>query len=446
MRFCFNAAATLAFLLGTPATHHAIAQFGALPGVFGRSPRPTAYVAQAPSARQPAPLPEPAYESSPTAPANAYYNPDQIPTVEDPMTGGQQFDPHGISGFYVDGCDGGYGCETDCCETCGATGGGCGCCPPGWNLFGCSGGGQFFFTADYLYVRASFSEAVSYLEQDDSDPLFFRDVFHQLDFDYESSYRFGGGYRLCGCNDEIRFMFTRMSSSAADIAPSGVFLPYEVSSPPGGQTFVLGDVDVKTYDVSFAKQFQFGGACGCGDPCGCGDACGTCCPTWSVAWSGGFRFADVDSRRSFIAVDQFDTLTTRADAVMDFQGGGLRMGLEGRRYFWDALSVYLKGDISVLLGDIQLSAHRLVDNGTAIDVESLQTIEGRQIIPVTELEAGLTGQLTWSTSITAGYLFSAWHDLGFRDEFNFPTFMETRYDDANILGFDGFFARLEVAF
>jgi hypothetical protein len=43
-------------------------------------------------------------------------------------------------------------------------------------------------------------------------------------------------------------------------------------------------------------------------------------------------------------------------------------------------------------------------------------------------------------------LFSAWHDLGFRDEFNFPTLMETRYDDGNILGFDGFFARLEVAF
>jgi hypothetical protein len=76
----------------------------------------------------------------------------------------------------------------------------------------------------------------------------------------------------------------------------------------------------------------------------------------------------------------------------------------------------------------------------------VQTLSSRQLVPVTELEAGLTGQMTTNTRLTAGYLFSAWHDLGFRDQFNFPTFLDTSYDDANILGFDGFFARLEVAF
>ena len=65
---------------------------------------------------------------------------------------------------------------------------------------------------------------------------------------------------------------------------------------------------------------------------------------------------------------------------------------------------------------------------------------------MTEIEAGLSGQVTCNTSVTAGYLLSAWHDLGYRDEFNFPTFMETHYDDANILGFNGFFARLEYVY
>ena len=41
---------------------------------------------------------------------------------------------------------------------------------------------------------------------------------------------------------------------------------------------------------------------------------------------------------------------------MNFRGGGLRSGLEGRRYFCDngCLSVYLKGDISLLLGDVTI--------------------------------------------------------------------------------------------
>jgi hypothetical protein len=129
----------------------------------------------------------------------------------------------------------------------------------------------------------------------------------------------------------------------------------------------------------------------------------------------------------------------------------LRVGLEGRRYFFSngCLSVYLKGDLSLLLGDVDLQAVRITDDPTTpgmIDTQNTQTFESRQIIPVTEIETGLTGHITCNTSVTTGYMFSAWHDLGFRDEHDFPTLMETDYDDANILGFDGFFARLEVAY
>jgi hypothetical protein len=81
-------------------------------------------------------------------------------------------------------------------------------------------------------------------------------------------------------------------------------------------------------------------------------------------------------------------------------------------------------------------------------VANTQTTEARNLIPVTELEAGITGQVTCHTRLSAGYLLSAWHDLGFRDEFESVAQAEfpVRYDDANILGFDGFFARLEWAY
>lgn len=365
-----------------------------------------------------------------------------------PLAGAYNFD--GYSGDYFDGgydsCD---GCEPGCCDTCGGYGNSCSCiCPPGYG--GYWSRGHYFITSDYLFARANFSDAIAFLSQDDSQQALVRDDFRQLNFQHESSYRFGGGYRICDCGDEIRFLFTRLSSYATETAPEGTFVPYDIIAEPGGQTFILADVDVKSYDVSFAKKIPLGEqTCGgCGDGCGggCGDACG--CPTWEITWSGGFRFADVDWNRTFIAVDEIESFTARADAVMNFRGGGPRIGLEGRRYFFDGgmMSIYMKGDISLLLGDLSLLSQASFDNGTAPNTENFQTLHCRHIIPVTELETGLTGQLTNNATLTTGYLFSAWHDLGFRDQFNFPTALNTSYDDANILGFDGFFARLEVAF
>ena len=121
------------------------------------------------------------------------------------------------------------------------------------------------------------------------------------------------------------------------------------------------------------------------------------------------------------------------------------VGLEGRRYFgmkhW--CSVYLKGDISLLLGQMQQQVVRVDEDGLVTTL----TDRGRRIIPVTEIEAGGSLCLTRSSMLSAGYLFSAWHDLGFRDQFATETLVESNTTDtANILGFDGLFIRLEVAY
>ena len=62
---------------------------------------------------------------------------------------------------------------------------------------------------------------------------------------------------------------------------------------------------------------------------------------------------------------------------------------------------------------------------------------GRRMIPVTEIEAGLTAYLGKHIQLSSGYFLSAWHDLGFRDEYDFedPTtggsqFQLSHYDDA----------------
>jgi hypothetical protein len=346
------------------------------------------------------------------------------------------------SGGYSDGC----------CDTCGNYGGACSClCPPG--MMGGSRGGKFFATADYLYVRANFSEAVAFLiHNPDNAPEFF-DEFHELDFKYESSFRVGAGYELACCDEQIRFMFTRFSSFAeAFTDDENAIGPFETSPGPGGTLDVFADVDAKSYDVDYAKTLRLGGqtSCACADPCGCGD-CGPCCPEWAVTWSGGLRFADVDWARSYFS--QNDQVQESRDALstMDFQGGGPRFGLEGRRYFGPGLcgSIFLKGDISLLLGDVNLREQRIVtDLGTSVtpDTVQTQTATFRNVIPVTEIETGMSVEMLRGVSLTTGYLWSAWHDLGFRDQFDFGTFLETNYDDANILGFDGFFARLEAKY
>lgn len=369
--------------------------------------------------------------------------------------------PSSSEGFMSgSGCNSDFGeCDTGCYDSYGYSSGVYGePCGGGPGLFGCPRG-QVFFTADYLHVRSSLSEAVAYLEPTDNEnERLATDTYHQLDFKYDSSYRFGGGYRLCDCGDEVRFMFTRLTSFASAVAPSGSYVPYDVNAEEGGQTNIHAIIDVKSYDVEFAKRIPLGGmmgcgdACGCGDSCGCGDACGSGsgCPSWDVTWTGGFRFADAGWSRDYNAVDVENFTTASTRTAMDFRGGGVKVGLEGRRYFCSngCFSVYLKGDISLLLGDVNFAATSIVDDPTTPETDDtvIQTASFRNVIPVTEIETGLTGHLTRNISVTSGYLFSAWHDLGFRDESSLPTLLEARFDDGDILGFDGFFARLEVAF
>jgi hypothetical protein len=316
-----------------------------------------------------------------------------------------------------------------------------------------SNGGQFFFTADYLSVRASFSEATAKVVEDLNAGT---DIFVPLDFGFDSSYRFGGGYRLCCCGEEIRFLYTRMTSAASANAVNGDIVPIEASPPPGGTTFINASVDAKSYDIEWAKTIPLGGCCNdsCGDACqtGCGSGCcRPSCPAWDITWSGGFRWADVNSSRDYNAQDDTGFTVTDGRADMSFHGGGLRTGLEGRRYFgkdgW--FSLYGKGNISLLLGHVDVNVLRTVDDPSTVttpDTSNFQAFRTRQIIPVTELEAGVTGQVTCHTAISAGYLYAAWHDLGFRDQDQLNTLLPVQYDDANILGFDGFFARVEFAY
>ena len=84
---------------------------------------------------------------------------------------------------------------------------------------------------------------------------------------------------------------------------------------------------------------------------------------------------------------------------------------------------------------------------TSAENVTTELLTVQEVIPVTEMEAGVSAALTCHSRFSAGYLLSAWHDLGWRGEpVRANVALNTNYDDANILSFDGFFARVELAY
>jgi hypothetical protein len=308
--------------------------------------------------------------------------------------------------------------------------------------------GQFFAGATYIYARADYSEALAYVE---SDPVAGGETFHMYDFNYNSSYGVDGGYRLCDCGGEIRFSYLRLQSDASFAAASvqggsQIFTPYEVDGNVQGSA----NTDLHSYDLGFSKTIPLGsplGCCdsGCCDSVGCGDGCGCgWCPAWDLTWSVGVRYVDLDSSRNTSAFDPGPIFVDSAGMQLDFQGAGPRMGVMGRRYLGRCgrFSLFAKGDISLLLGDVDLNIQGVGQAGPG----GFTKAEFNNIIPETDIEVGGTIHIRNRFNLSAGYFFTVFHDLGMRDEYDFNQFQLSHFDDANILGFDGFFARAEVTF
>jgi hypothetical protein len=343
-----------------------------------------------------------------------------------------------------DAMEGAYG-SYDSCETCST-----GYCENGdGGLMGRLSGGrnmQLIAGAEYIYAQATFSDALAFVEQD---TVAGGETFHQIDFDYENSYSFYGGLYMPDCGGAVILDYTRLRSSgdyaAADSAFTNIFGNFEIDGNIEGEA----EVELDSYDLSFAKTIPLGclvDGANCGDCCddACGSGCGWC-PAWDITWSGGVRFADVGWSHGVVATDPNSTaFIDSAVTTLDFDGFGGRVGLLGRRYLGKRglFSVYGKGDWSVLFGEVDINTIVTNVGGPAFFRTSNDIT-----VPVTEIELGGSAHLGAHATLSAGYFWSAWHDLGMSPSTNFGNlFQISHYDDANILGWNGFFARAEIAF
>jgi len=355
-------------------------------------------------------------------------------------------------------CSDDYDSSGSNCNYCDSDSGSCGCDS---GSCGCLGSnslldrpGLFYVGAEYLQVRATFSESVAFLTQTQTvvnNTAVLTNTFTELEYDYEPSYRIYGGYRLCDCGGDIQFGYTNYDSSAAAIGTaqpgSVVIAPDRVTSlTPETSVITNSGVRAQSYDLAFSKTI----------PLGCPPS--TCCgyrwyPAWDITWSAGIRYAEVDWNRDHAQVDT-GAVGNTSSTVLDFEGGGPRWGLEGRRYLGKKqhFDLFLKGDISLLLGNVGITNTRMAVVAGAPIAINTTIFNSTQIIPVLDIVVGGTAYLSDRLTVSGGYLFSAWHDLGMRDTFallNDPGLQDPTditFDDANILGFDGFFVRTEFSF
>ncbi len=248
------------------------------------------------------------------------------------------------------------------------------------------------------------------------------------DPDYEPGFRVGIARALDECSS-IGVSYTWFESTtnstadatAADGLYSMVFHPATIAADA---SYLRGDanlgIDFQLADAEFRSALLVG-------------------ECYSLNYVVGGRYARLnqDFQATFLNNGVEDVITR-----IDFDGGGIRLGLEGERnYPRSGLLVYGRGNASFVVGDFQASYFQ----GSSVDETIVQTswTAGR-VVSILDAELGVgwrgpCGRL----QITAGYLVSAWCNAVETDEWIQAVQTNNFVDLGDTLTFDGFVGRAE---
>lgn len=310
--------------------------------------------------------------------------------------------------------------------------------------------GGFYGGIDYLLLRPHFSEAIAFARGVQG-PGTMQVVEEPLEFDYQSSLRTTFGYRSASGDTDLRFSYWYID---ADTRVNGGNLgPGEFIVDPFGNmvgaAFVLNPGDAR-FDPTFTTPITMGG-----------DSIATRAsvrlnvydvdlglnvipqnPSWNIEVRAGARLADIDQFYDSVIFDNAGAQVARGDFSVDFVGAGPRMGAGISRIFGQQrqFSMFTQGAGALLLGQYDLAFSNAINGaGAGSQLQSMT-----RLVPVVDMEVGGSWQMTDSLTLTSGYLFQAWFDMGVSGG-KFDGFFSGT-DDANIMSFDGLFARAEWAF
>ena len=299
--------------------------------------------------------------------------------------------------------------------------------------------------ADYLLIHPTFSQAIAFATGTQT-PTSYQTEAQQLTFDYQSSLRAFLGYRFDEDRSAVQFTYsyidseTRLNGAVSNpgnfiVDPFGNIAGSVVVINPSdarfGQTLTGGDaiqtmasVRMNVFDVDFIRSFD------------------STSSRWDFRWSLGARIANVDQYYDSIITLGGATLT-RGVWSADFTGAGPRLGLEAERYFGDErrFSLLANAHGSLLVGSYDTTSSNSV---VPVGFAASQSTNLTRIIPVMEMEVGATWRPVNHLSLNAGWLFQSWFDLGTSGGTFGGLFAGT--ENANIMAFDGLYARAEWKF
>lgn len=318
---------------------------------------------------------------------------------------------------------------------CGGKGNGCGCddCCKGWchrvNVFG-----------EFLYMRPRNAE-VAYavpidgnLTADPADPAFPVGQVQVVDPDYQPGFRVGFGITCDECS-QIAVTYSQLDADANDdlVIPGGAnVVARSLVSPPILNTAIDTldaeahlFVQFKTLDIDYKGLFAY-----------------NC--DFKAAYVFGIRYAKLNQEfDALFEVNGFETVATD----VEFEGAGLKFGLEGERYGRNQQwFVYGKGSVSLVGGE---SRATYLGSNQADDILVDTRWEAGRLVSITDLEVGLGWQnYCGNFRLSAGYAYSIWGNIVRTNEWidavQLNNYTDRTENFNSFMTFDGLTARAEI--
>ena len=266
-----------------------------------------------------------------------------------------------------------------------------------------------------------------------------------VDFDYEPAFRVGFGLRIKDDSSiSAQYSFLRADDSDAVTVVAPVLLRSLVTHP------LSTNATTDTLDASASNGIEFDiidvdfkALLSGSEPC-IAQHCGNSASHYAhvVNYIVGARYVqlDQDFRSAFTT-----TGITTVDTNVDFDGGGIRLGLEGERHSTtNGFFVYGQGITNLMVGEFSADYTQVNSfNGT----EAFTRWSAGRIVPALDLELGFG----WVAPrrrlrVSGGYLVSTWFNVVKTDEF-IDAAQTHNFDNlSDILTFDGLVARAEWEF
>jgi len=252
-----------------------------------------------------------------------------------------------------------------------------------------------------------------------------------VDPDYTPAYRVGGTWALDECSSVV-LTYTRFETTTSDAQTiDAPFVLRSLVLHPGtlnaGADFLdananLG-IDLHLADVDFRAVWDAG-------------------DLWVINYLLGARYANLnqDFNGTFTSTGSVDTLATN----VNFDGGGIRVGLDGERHSGCGLLLYGRANASFVGGEFRGRYTQANDlTGTIVDT----SWKSGRLVSILDLEIGAGWQnCNGRLRLSCGYVVSSWFNAVTSNEWIQSVQTNNFEGLGDTMTFDGLVGRVEYRF